>query len=158
MNHYSLSIQLSTSLLADKRSMFTIIEKTTIEFVTRVKDVQHILILSDILLLTLNLRSNLISVLKLEKKIIKQLYTVNIRGPNFLNNFLDSLRSLTLPNTKLCKLSYRLPYLQPIPLTIMYFLTSSLSLDLVVIRYILLFWIMFQILLSKFLTIYMLLF
>lgn len=158
MNHYSLSIQLSTSLLADKRSMFTIIEKTTIEFVTRVKDVQHILILSDILLLTLNLRSNLISVLKLEKKIIKQLYTVNIRGPNFLNNFLDSLRSLTLPNTKLYKLSYRLPYLQPIPLTIMYFLTSSLSLDLVVIRYILLFWIMFQILLSKFLTIYMLLF
>ena len=70
INHYSLSIQLSTSLLADKRSIFTIIEKSTIEFVTRVKDVQHILILSDILLFTLNLRSNLISVLKLKKKII----------------------------------------------------------------------------------------
>lgn len=70
INHYFLSIQLLASLLADKRSIFTIIEKTTIEFVTRIRDVQHILILSNILLLTLNLRSNLISVLKLKKKII----------------------------------------------------------------------------------------
>ena len=70
INHYFLSIQLLASLLANKRSIFTIIEKTTIEFVTRIRDVQHILILSNILLLTLNLRSNLISVLKLKKKII----------------------------------------------------------------------------------------